>query len=198
MQRRTLVYISERACSAGTSSELAERLRHAVADRGDVVVGTFSDDDAGGRRRHRSSAWRAVLASLDGVDVVVVASAADLPGRTVADLLRLLGTLRDHGVGLFLLTEGIDTASGSAALLDLISAYRAAKLSEAIRRGQDRARAAGKSIGRPAIPQAVLISIQVCLQRGGGIRPTARSFNVSPASVVTIKRSMVATIAQAA
>lgn len=198
MQRHTILCISGQSCPAGTSSELIGRLRQAVADRGDEVVGTFSDHCAEGGRRPSQSGWKALLANLDGVDEVVVASAADLPGRRVNDLLRLLETLRSHGVGLFLLSEGIDTTSGSAAVLDLISAYRAAKLSQAIRRGQERARAAGKVIGRPAIPQAILISIRACLQRGCGVRATARRFNVSPASVVNVRRSMAETVAQAA
>ncbi len=185
MQRHTILYISGQFCSAGTFDELAGNLRRTVEDRGDLVVGTLSDHDAQGRRK---TGWKALLASLTGVDQIAVASAGDLPGRTVADLLRLLATLRDHGVGLFLLTENIDTASGSAAILDLIAAYRSAKLSAAIRRGQDRARASGKVIGRPAIPQGVWQRIMAELAAGGGIRPTARKFGVSPASVVTAKR----------
>jgi DNA invertase Pin-like site-specific DNA recombinase len=195
MQKRTILYILGYSCSAGTSDELAGNLRRSVEDRGDVVVGTFSDHGGEGRRK---TGWKALLASLDGVEQIAVASAGDLPGRTVADLLRLLGNLRNHGVGLLLLAEGIDTTSGSAAVLDLISTYRAAKLSQAIRRGQERARAAGKVIGRPAIPQAVLVRIRTSLASGGGIRPTAKKFNVSPASVVNVRRSMPETVAQAA
>ena len=195
MRRRTILYITGQSCSAGTFDELASSLRRSVEERGDVVVGTFSDHDAHGRRK---AGWKALLANLDDADQIAMASAGDLPGRTVNDLLRLLGTLRDHGVGLFLLTENIDTASGSAAVLDLIGAYRSAKLSTAIRRGQERARAAGKIIGRPAIPQGVLVRIRASLASGGGIRPTAKKFGVSPASVVNIRRSMTQTIAAVA
>ena len=119
-------------------------------------------------------------------------SAGDLPGKSVKDLLRLLDHLRDNCVGLFLLSEGIDTSTSGTAfvLLDIIRAYRAAKLSQSIRAGQFRAVAAGKIIGRPAIPHCVLIRIWACLAEGGGIRPTARKFNVSPGSVVNIRRSM--------
>jgi DNA invertase Pin-like site-specific DNA recombinase len=189
MRRRTILYISGQPCSAGTSSELFDCLKRAVEERGDVVVATFSDHDAQGRRK---TGWNALLANLDAVDQVAVASAADLPGKTVNDLLRLLRTLRDRDVDLFLLTEGIDTASGSAAVLDLVSAFRSAKLSAAIRRGQDRARAAGKIIGRPAIPPVTLACIQACLRQGGGVRPTAKKFGVSPASVATAKKLMIA------
>ena len=52
----------------------------------------------------------ALLAGLDHVDQVVVASAGDLPGRVVNDLLKTFSeTLRSHDVGLRLHHEQIDT-----------------------------------------------------------------------------------------
>ena len=103
-----------------------------------------------GRRKHRNSGWKSLIACVHGVDQIALASAGDVPGKTVKDLLRLLGTLRDHGVGLFLVAENIDTASGSAlTVLEIVEAFRRAKLSRAIRDGQAKARAAGKAFGRP-------------------------------------------------
>jgi len=183
MPRRTIIYIHGQSCSPGTSDKLEGRLRQAVEERGDAVVGNFAEHDAQGRRK---TGWKASLANLDGVDQIAVVSAGDLPGRTVNDLLRLLETLRDHGIDLFLMTENIDTASGSAAILDLISAYRRTKLSQAIKRGQERC---GKRIGRPPIPLGVVVRIRACLQQGGGIRATAKKFGVSPASVINVRRS---------
>jgi DNA invertase Pin-like site-specific DNA recombinase len=195
MNSRVVTYISGHSCSPGTSGEPLDCLSRAVEGRGDVVVGTFSEAGAEGRGK---SAWKALLTGLDGVDQVAVTSAGDLPGRTVADLLRLLETLRNHGVGLFLLAENTDTASGSGAVLDLIAAYRAAKLSAAIRRGQERARAAGKTIGRPIIPLAVRRRIMVDLAQNPTVRPLARKYGVSPGSIVNIRRSMAATLTAAA
>lgn len=189
MKNCIVIYTSDQSCPPGTSGELLDCLRQAVEDRGDVVVGTFTDHGAEGRRK-RKAGWKTLLASLDGVDQIAVASAGDLPGRSLPDLLRLLATLRDHGVGLLLLHEGIDTDSGSAAILDLIAAHRAVRVSRAIKAGQARALAAGKITGRPAIPHAVLVRIQACLRAGHGIRPTAKRFNVSPGSVINARRSM--------
>ena len=65
------------------------------------------------------------------------------------DLLKIVGILRDHGVGLYLYNEQIDTASSGFALLDLVHrGLRRTKLSQAIRNGQAKALAAGKRIGR--------------------------------------------------
>jgi DNA invertase Pin-like site-specific DNA recombinase len=105
-------------------------------------------------------------------------------------LLKLLATFRDGGVSLFVSDLGIDTGSAGFALLELIRAYRTARLSQAIKEGQARAQAAGKRIGRPMIPTRVLSRVVACLADGGGIRPTARRFGVSPGSVVNIRRTM--------
>lgn len=190
MSRRAIIYIADQPQAAGASGELADRLTQLVEARGDIVVATFSDRLAPSRGRGRYSGWNALLGSLDGVDQVTIATAGDLPGRTLNHLLKILGVLRDHGTSLLLVADGIDTANGSTAFLDLITAYRAAKLSQAIRRGQAKALAAGKRIGRPLVPDGVRRSIQMSLSKNGGVRPTARQFNVSPGSVINIRRGM--------
>jgi DNA invertase Pin-like site-specific DNA recombinase len=108
----------------------------------------------------------------------------------VSDLLKIFATFRDHDVSLYLGHEGINTGSAGSALLDIIQAYRRAKLSQAIKTGQAKALAAGKRIGRPTIPKVVVTRIQASLANGGGIRSTARKFNVSPASIINIRRTM--------
>jgi len=187
MQKRVVIYTVLRSVSTDTFSEPLEHLQQAVEGRGDVVVGSYVDYGPEVRLRQRNTGWKNVLDSLDDVDQVAVMSAADLPGKTVQELLRLLGTLRDREVSLFLLTEDIDTSNGSAAFIDLIAAYRAAKLSQAIRRGQAKC---GKRIGRPMVPIIVRLRIEACLLAGGGTRATARKFGVSPGSVVNIRRAM--------
>jgi DNA invertase Pin-like site-specific DNA recombinase len=174
----------------GPTTDVPSNLRQAVTNRGDMVVASFVDD---GRivGRGKYAGWNALVATLlEGVDQVAVANVGDLPGRTVNDLLKLLATFRDRGVVLFVSDLRIDTAGASFVVLDLIRAYRAAKLSQAIRAGQARALAAGKRIGRPVIPPGILSRVAACLADGGGIRPTARRFNVSPASVINIRRTI--------
>jgi DNA invertase Pin-like site-specific DNA recombinase len=108
----------------------------------------------------------------------------------VKDLLAILGMLAAHGVTIAVPILGIDTSTGPAAVLELAAAYRKAKTSLAIRRGQERARLAGKHVGRPPIPPGVRRRILADLAAGSGIRPTARKHNVSPASVVKIEQAM--------
>jgi DNA invertase Pin-like site-specific DNA recombinase len=177
------------ARQTGTQSEPISQLRQAVAGRGGNVIATHTDD-AQITGRGKYAGWRNMIGRLGAVDQVVLSHAGDIPGKTVADLLKILVILRDQGVGLYLYDERIDTAGTNFALLDLIQAFRNAKLSQAIRAGQMRARAAGKRIGRPIVPHRVQDRIRTILAAGGGIRPTARRFNVSPASVINIRRTM--------
>jgi DNA invertase Pin-like site-specific DNA recombinase len=186
---RAAIYLRRPAGHFGTDVELCRDLRQAAEGRGGVVVATYIDDD-GATVRTRITQWKALLANLGGIDQVIIASAGDLPGRNVRDLLRILAMLRDHGVGLYFVRDDIDTRVGSAfTLLDIVEAHRRARLSWAIRLGQARCVAAGKIIGRPAIRPSVRTQIQAYLAGGAGLRSTARRFKVSPASVVNIRRS---------
>jgi Resolvase, N terminal domain len=107
--------------------ELLLHLRQPIERPGDTVIATYFDD-ARMTGRGKYAGWRSLIVSLGTVDQVMLANAGDLPGRQVADLLKTLWILRDHGVGLYLHNEGIDTSSASFALLDIIAAYRRAKL----------------------------------------------------------------------
>jgi DNA invertase Pin-like site-specific DNA recombinase len=183
---RTALYFRKPAGHPSTEAHL----RQTVEARSGIVVASYSDDDDS-TVRTRNAGWKALLANLDTIDQVVVGSAGDLPGKSVRNLLRLLATLRDHGVSLYLHQEGINTSNATASdLLDIASAWQRSKLSKAIKIGQARAVEAGKTIGRPTIPYSVVVGIQRSLASGAGIRWTARRFKVSPGSIVNIRRSM--------
>ena len=132
--KQTLIYHRQ----AIPDTEQLSSLRHTVEARGDMVVATFVDD---GRivGRGKYAGWNPLVSKLDDVDQVVVANAGDLPGRTVPDLLKLLATFRDRDVVLYIYSLQVDTAGANVDLLDLITAYRTAKLSAAIKAGQAKA-----------------------------------------------------------
>jgi DNA invertase Pin-like site-specific DNA recombinase len=185
MMQRVTIYVRQ----TGTEPELLSDLQQTVEDRGGIVVATYIDDPRiTGRGKYAE--WRRLLANLNAVDQVLLSNAGDIPGKTVADLLKILGLLRDRGVALHL--HNIETVTTTSAVLDIVQEYRRAKLSEAIRNGQAKAVAVGKRIGRPIVPHRVRDRIRDALAEGGGIRSTARAYKVSPASVINIRRTMMA------
>jgi DNA invertase Pin-like site-specific DNA recombinase len=189
---RAAIYLRRPAGHFGSDVEHCRDLRQAVEDRGGTVAATYVDDDHA-TVRTRNAQWKALLTNMDVLDQVVIYSAGDLPGRTVRDLHKVLGMFRDHGVGLYIHHDGIDTNKGGPfTVLDIGQAYRRDKLSRSIRVGQARALAAGKVVGRPPIRPGIVTRIQTHLAEGAGIRSTARRFKVSPGSVINIRRSATA------
>ncbi len=130
------------------------------------------------------------MADLDRIDQIMLADAGDLPGKTVNDLLATLATLTVHGVSVVVPSLGIDTGSGSSAILGLIGAYRRAKRSQAIRQGQANS---SKRIGRPPVPVGLRRRILADLAAGAGIRPTANKHCVSAGYVAAAKKTMAVT-----
>src|SRR3978361_2157031 len=113
MNQRVAIYVRQ----TGSRLEPVHVLRQTVENRGATVVATFTDD-ARITGRGKYAGWRNLMRMLDQVDQVALSNAGDIPGNTVADLLQTLCTLRDHGVGLYLHLERIDTSDAGSALLD--------------------------------------------------------------------------------
>ena len=151
MNQTVAIYVRQ----TGFQPERIHALQQTVEKLGAAVVGTFTDD-AQLTGRGKYAGWRNLIRVLDQVDQLVVSTVGDLPGGTVAEFLKTLGILRDHGVGLYLYDEDIDTSdSNGFMLLKLIAAHRRAKLSQSIRAGQAKALAAGKRINRPKVPRRI-------------------------------------------
>jgi hypothetical protein len=105
MSQRVVLYCRPPARS---DPGLPERLRQAVDDRGDTVAATYTDDaEIIGRGKY--TAWRRLISCLDDMDEIIVSNAGDIPGRSIGDLLTILGLLCDHGVRLRLLDVGSGT-----------------------------------------------------------------------------------------
>jgi putative DNA-invertase from lambdoid prophage Rac len=170
-----------------TLAELLHTLRRTVEHRGGMVVAVYLDDaDITGSGKF--AAWHQLVTSLGTMNKIVVIDAGDLPGKRVADLLKVLALLRDRGVTLHLLDLSAGTMTGE--VIDIIAAYRRAKVSQSIRAGQAKARSAGRRIGRPPVPTRVQSAIRNALADGGGTRSTARRYGVSPAFVANVRRAM--------
>ncbi len=174
----------------GTEPELIDGLRRIVEDRGDVVFGVFIDD-ASIQGKGKNAAWRRMLDSLDRIDQIILNDAGDMPGRSaVGEVLLALAVLATQGVSIVVPSLGIDTGAGMAAVIALTAAYRRGKLGQAIRRGQERAKEAGKHVGRPPIPMNVRRRILAELGAGSGVRSTAKRYGVSAGYVAAAKKTM--------
>lgn len=103
----------------------------------------------------RDAARPELLACMDYVragDLVVVTELARL-GRSLTDLIRIVGQLRQHDVGFRSLSEAIDTSTPGGRLVFHVFASLAEFVRELIvegtREGLEAARARGQRLGRP-------------------------------------------------
>jgi DNA invertase Pin-like site-specific DNA recombinase len=113
-------------------------------------------------------------------------------GRSLSDLIGLLGELQARDVDLYLHQQALDTGTPSGralfGMLGVFSEFERAMIRDRVMAGLDRARAAGKRLGRPRTSPFKISRIRAALDEGRGVRETARLLKVSPAKVSQVRR----------
>ena len=87
---------------------------------------------------------------------VIMSSSADRLGRSLQHLITFLGVIHAKGIDLYLHQQGIDTTTPAGkAMFQMCGVFveiEHAMIQERMRAGLNRARAAGKPLGRPSVP----------------------------------------------
>jgi DNA invertase Pin-like site-specific DNA recombinase len=73
-------------------------------------------------------------------------------------------------------------------MLGVFSEFERAMIRDRVMAGLDRAKAAGKRLGRPRTTPYQIGRIRAALDAGRGVRETARILKVSPAKVSEVRR----------
>jgi DNA invertase Pin-like site-specific DNA recombinase len=122
-------------------------------------------------------------------DIVAAWSVCRL-GRSLSDLIGLLGELRSRDIALYLHQQARDTSTPSGRMLfGMFSEFERAMIRDRVMAGLDRARSTGKRLGRPRTTPFQVGRIRAALDEGRGVRETARSLKVSAAKVSEIRRT---------
>jgi DNA invertase Pin-like site-specific DNA recombinase len=181
-----------------TAANQIDTLREVGRRQGWEIVEVFIDEGISGAKRRRPGLDRL----LKGVyrrdfDVVAVWS-VDRLGRSLPDLLALLGEFQAKGVGLYLHLQGIDTSTPAGrtlfSVLGIFAEFERAMLVDRVKAGLARARASGKRLGRPRLPDEVVARIRAELEAGRGIHSTAKRLKVGVGSVQKIKAALRASL----
>ncbi len=125
---------------------------------------------------------------------VVMAWSVDRLGRSLEDLLGFLKELHAAHVDLFLHQQGLDTTTpGGRAMFQLMGVFaefERAMIIERVNAGLERARAQGKTLGRPKIAADKEAKIVEALKAGTGVKKTARTLGFGVSTVQRIKREL--------
>jgi DNA invertase Pin-like site-specific DNA recombinase len=196
-QAMKTVAIYTRVSTDHQTTENQERELRQVADRmGWRIVEVYRDEGvSGAKSRAERPAFDAMCkdAARRRFDMVMAWS-VDRLGRSLQDLVGFLSELHALGVDLFLHQQGLDTTTptGKAMfqMMGVFAEFERAMIRERVKSGLDRAKAQGKTLGRPPIDAGKETAIRDALQAGGvGIHKLAAQFGVGVGTVQRIKAS---------
>ena len=174
-----------------TTNQLRE-LQMVAERHGWEIVGEYVDRGQSGAKAPtaRPRLAELMLAGQRHVDLVAAWS-VDRLGRSLQDLLAVLAELHAKGVDLYLHRQGVDTTmpAGRALfqMLGVFAEFERAMIVERVNAGLKRARAQGKTLGRPRIDQGTENAIRHELAKGTGIRAVARKIGVGVGTVQRVK-----------
>lgn len=125
---------------------------------------------------------------------VVMAWAIDRLGRSLQHLIACLSDLQGAGIDLYMHQQAIDTTTDTGRLffqlLGSFSEFERAMIRSRVQGGIDRAKAAGKRLGRPITVDAdIAAKIRDSLAEGVSIRQTAALHRVGVSTVQRVKAS---------
>jgi DNA invertase Pin-like site-specific DNA recombinase len=185
---RAALYV--RVSTAGQNVENQLRELRAVARRRDwKVADVYSDDGISGSkgRDQRPALDRMLKDATRGSFDIVAAWSVDRLGRSVLHLAQLVNDLQAIGCALYLHQQGLDstTPTGRAMLgmCSVFAEFEREQIRERTIAGMQRAKAEGKRIGRPSLPDDTHASIKSLARRRLSNRAIARQVGVSEASV---------------
>jgi DNA invertase Pin-like site-specific DNA recombinase len=188
--KRVAIYV--RVSTDGQSVENQKRELEAIAKRHEWdVIGVFSDPGVSGAKENRP-AFDRLLQGVARKDFDVVAAwSVDRLGRSLQHLLGFLEELKAKGVDLYLHQQGLDTRTpaGKALfqMLGVFAEFERAMIAERVHAGLRRAKAQGKTLGRPRVDQDTEKVIRRELAKGTGIRAVARKVGVGVGTVQRVK-----------
>jgi DNA invertase Pin-like site-specific DNA recombinase len=162
------------------------------------VVEVFVDQGISGTKARRPGLDR-LLKGVHRRDFDMVATwSIDRLSRSLPDLLALLGELHAKGVGLYVHQQGLDTTTPAGRtmfqVMGVFAEFERAMLIDRVKAGLARARASGKRLGRPRLPEEVIDRIRQELMAGRGIHSTAKRLGVGVGTVQRVRGDLRASL----
>ena len=195
--KRVALYLRVSTTEQNTRNQRRD-LKAAAERHGWSVVHVFEDDGVSGAKgRDKRPGLDALLKAVTRREFDMVAAwSVDRLGRSLTDLLMVLGELHASGVGLYLHQQGLDTATPSGRamfqMMGVFAEFERAMIRERVKAGIARAREDGTRLGRRPIEEAdakKANAIRAALDRKVGIRRIARDLSVGVGTVIRIRDS---------
>jgi DNA invertase Pin-like site-specific DNA recombinase len=193
--KRVALYLRVSTSEQNTRNQRRE-LKAAAERHGWELVGAFEDAGiSGAKGRDERPGLDALLKAVTRREFDMVAAwSVDRLGRSLTDLLDVLGELHAAGVGLYLHQQGLDTTTPSGRamfqMMGVFAEFERAIIRERVMAGLARAREEGTKLGRRHIEDAdpkKARAIGTALAAKTGIRRIARELRVGVGTVIRIR-----------
>lgn len=182
---RAAIYARVSTSDQHTIPEQLRQLEAFAAHRGWSVVSTVHEVASGAVKRAKRDALIAAAHRRE-LDAIIVWK-LDRWGRSLIDLMETLNELTALGVAFVSLTEALDfsTPSGRAlaGMLAVFAEFERDLIRERVRGGIERARRAGKHLGRPPTAAAHAAEVRALRKSGRSHADIARQVGIGESSV---------------
>jgi DNA invertase Pin-like site-specific DNA recombinase len=192
--KRVAIYL--RVSSRGQTTENQRReLRGVVRRHGWHVAAIFKDEGiSGAQGRAQRPGLDALMKAVTRREIDVVAAwSVDRLGRSLQDLLSILGEIQAKSVDLYLHQQGIDTSTPSGRaffqMLGVFAEFERAIIRDRVVSGLARAREQGVVLGRRRLEQTdakKVAQIRAMRSQGAGIRRIATDLGVGVGTVMRL------------
>lgn len=168
-----------------------------VADRlGWNIVLVLADEGVSGAKgRDRRPGFDKLHKAVTRREIDLIAAwSVDRLGRSLQDLVGFLSEINARGVDLYLHKQGLDTSTPAGramfGMLGVFAEFERSMISERVKSGLERAKASGKKLGRPSIPESKVDRIKQALSDGQGIHRICREIGVGSGTVQKIRNTL--------
>ena len=169
-------------------------LRDVAEQKGYELVGEYTDEMTGVAGRDKRSGFAELMKGANqGLYQMILVYDVSRLGRSLKELVFTLEELQQLDCGLYLHANGIcsDTPTGRLmfSMISVFSSWEREMLIERTHAGLERARRAGKTLGRPKGTNPKLAqSIRDCRSAGMGIRATARKLGCGVSTIYSVEK----------
>lgn len=186
--KRAGIYLRVSTAGQTTANQLLE-LRRVAEQRGWMVAEIYEDAGISGSkgRDKRPGLDKLCKDASRGRLDIVMAWSIDRLGRSLHHVVTFMAELGEQGVGLYLHQQNVDssTAAGKAmlAMCGVFAEFERSIIVERVNAGLARAKAQGRTLGRPKIHLAVETEIKRLRATGMGIGRVARQLGIGVSTV---------------
>jgi len=189
---RAVIYARVSTGEQTTENQVLELKK--VAERNEWDIEAVYEDTISGAKAKRPELDKLLKGVIrKDFDVVMVWDVSRL-GRSLKHLVELLEDFNTKGVNLYFHQQGIDTTTPSGKMMfqmcGVFAEFERSILQERVKAGLERAKAQGKTLGRPKVPPIKVRKIKELREQGLSYRAIAKRTGVSHGKVHQLSASL--------